>query len=48
MDRDLIGYGQNRPDVSCSIDAAVEIAVKVDIKIADFSNARLFRFRFTP
>ena len=38
MDRDLIGYGHNRPAVGWSNNAAVEVAIKVDIKIADFSK----------
>tara|TARA_B100000989_G_scaffold121956_1_gene90072 strand:- start:1532 stop:1648 length:117 start_codon:yes stop_codon:yes gene_type:complete len=38
MDRDLIGYGQNRPAVSWSNNAAVEVAIKVDIEIAAFSK----------
>ena len=36
MDRDLIGYGQNRPTVRWPNNAAVEVAAKVGIKIADF------------
>ena len=38
MDRDLIGYGQNRQAVNLANNAAVEVAARVDIKFPAFQN----------